>query len=148
MKKILLIAFVVAATGLRAQEMAKVMEDRAREMVRVISLDDREAWKKFIRENYTKALIDKPMQAKRQTSDDQGASQSSSTQEGNIEGKASMYQMLHNDFGSGKISSLNVTGETLKMSVSGGSGMAGTFTLKFSKEKPWLIDSIGIEVGN
>ena len=148
MRKYLMIAAVLAATAVQGQDMSKTMESRAREMVRVIGLTDREAWKKFIAENYTKALIEKPMQAKRQTSDDRSSSQSSSTQVGTIEGKAGMYQMLHNDFGAGTISSLNVTAETLKMVVQGGSGMAGTFTLKFSKEKPYLIDGIGVEVGN
>ncbi len=148
MKHALLIGLLASAATAQAQEMSKIMESRARELVRIIGLDDQEAWKKFIKENYTKALIDKPMQAKRQTSDDRSSSSSSNTQEGNIEGKARMYQMLHNDFGNGKINSLNITAETLKMSVSGGSGMTGTFTLKFTKEKPWLIDGIGVEVGN
>lgn len=149
MKKItILFLFTLLSAPLLAQEsMEKVMENRAREMYRVISLNEPEAWKKFIKENYTKALIDKPMQAKRQTSDGSRSSGSSATQEGNIEGKAAMYQMLHNDFAGGKISSLKSTGETLTMVVSGGD-MTGTFTLRFSKERPWLIDGIGIEVGN
>lgn len=148
MKRFLLPLLLIANVTVQAQEMTKVMEDRAREMVRVIGLNDKEAWKKFIRENYTKTLIEKPMQAKRQTSNDEGSSKTSSTEEGNIEGKAGMYQMLHNDFGGGKINSLKVNGETLTMTVSSGSGMAGTFTLKYSKEKPFLIDGLGVEVGN
>lgn len=149
MKKTLaLFTFIMIGVPLLAQEsMNKVMENRAREMYRVIGLNEPESWKKFIKENYTKALIDKPMQAKKQTSDGSRSSGGTSTQEGNIEGKAAMYQMLHNDFAGGKISSLKSSGETLTMVVTGGD-MTGTFTLRFSKEKPWLIDGIGIEVGN
>lgn len=147
MKKLtLLFCLALIGTAALAQEsMEKVMESRAREMFRVIGLDDKEAWKKFITENYTQALIEKPMQAKRDTGD--GAPSTASTQKGTVEGKAQMYQMLHNDFAGGKITAFTITGETAKMSVSS-SNLAGTFTLKFSKEKPWLIDSIGIEVGD
>jgi len=148
MKKVVLIAVLFLAVGAKAQDMGKVMESRAREMVRVIGLDDKEAWKKFIRENYTKTFIAKPMQSKKQTSGDTGSSSTASSEEGNVEGKAKMYQMLHNDFGGGKVSTLNISAETLKMTVTGSSGMTGTFSLKFSKEAPWLIDGLGIEVGN
>lgn len=142
---ILLFSLLLAGSAACAQDsMEKVMESRAREMFRVIGLDDKESWKKFITENYTRALIEKPMQAKRDTG---GGSPSATTEKGTVEGKAKMYEMLHNDFASGKITALTVKGETAKMSVSS-SNLAGTFTLKFSKEKPWLIDSIGIEVGN
>jgi hypothetical protein len=146
MKKLALL-FCLALTGFTAsaqESMEKVMESRAREMFRVIGLDDKEAWKKFITENYTQALIEKPMQAKRDTG---GGNPTSTTQKGTVEGKAQMYQMLHNDFAGGKITALTITGETVKMSASS-SNMAGTFTLKFTKDKPWLIDSIGIEVGD
>lgn len=148
MKQLLLLFLLAVSVAVCGQELTKTMESRAREMVRVIGLNDKEAWKKFIRENYTKALIEKPMQSKRQTSGDSGESSSSSTEEGNIEGKAGMYQMLHNDFGGGKITSLKYEGEKLTMLVSGSSGMVGTFTLKFTKEKPYLIDGLGVEVGN
>ena len=58
-----------------------------------------------------------------------------------------MYKMFHNDFGSGKITSLKVIGEKADMLVESGD-MKGTITLKFSKEKPYLIDGLGIQVGN
>lgn len=147
MKKLVLLALLISSSIVHAQD-AKVMEDRAREMVRVIGLSDKEAWKKFIQENYTKTLIEKPMQAKRTTSGGAADSNTASKEVGTVEGKAGMYQMLHNDFGNGKINSLKVEGENLTMSVASGSGMAGTFKLKFSKEKPYLIDGLGIEVGN
>ncbi len=144
MKKIIVLLWVFAWGSTPAQEMKKAMEDRAREMHRVIGLDDREAWKKFIRENYSKALIDKPMQAKRTTSEGGGGT---ATHEGNIEGKARMFEMLHKDFGGGTISSLTVNGTEAKMVING-SGLTGTFTLRFTPDKPWFIDAIGVEAGN
>jgi len=127
--------------------MEKVMEKRAREMHRVISLDDKEQWKKFIKENYTQALIDKPMQAKVQTSDNGSASSSTSETGDNVEAKAGMFQMLHNDFGGSKIVSLKPTGEKMEMVLKNDMGMMGTFNLTFEKASPYKIDRLGIEVG-
>ena len=127
--------------------MEKAMEKRAREMHRVIGLNSKDEWKKFIQENYTKALIDKPMQAKVSTSDSDAPNSSSETKSaGNIEAKASMFERLHDDFGGSKIASIKATGDKLEMVLDNGD-MAGTFVLKFSKEKPYLIDGMGIQVG-
>ena len=150
MKKAVFAVLLLTAINVAyAQDsMEKIMESRAREMFRVIGLDSPDQWKKFIKENYTKALIDKPMTAKVQGGDGGSATESkSNTTEGNIEGKVQMYKMFHNDFGSGKISSLKVIGEKVDMLVESGD-MKGTITLKFSKEKPYLIDGLGIQVGN
>lgn len=131
----------------KAQEKAKVMENRAREMVRVIGLDDREAWKGFIHKNFTKSLINKGMQAKTTTSDDEAVKTSSKPDEGNVEGKAGMFERLHGNFGVGKITSLTLDGEVAIIKVQG-TQFDGTFTLKFTRESPWLIDGLGIEAGN
>ena len=149
MKKIALIfCLTLAANVACAQEsMEKIMESRAREMYRVISLDEPESWKKFIKENYTKALIDKPMRSQVEGGGSAAGSATSQTHEGNIEGKASMYRMLHNDLGGGKISTIKITGEKVDMVVNS-SGTVGTISLKFSKEKPYLIDGLGVELGN
>lgn len=147
-QKFFLLGLLLILTGIcQAQEKSKLMETRAREMVRVIGLDDREAWKSFIRENFTKSLINKGMQAKTTTSDDTSVSKSNKADEGNIEGKAGMFERLHKDFGTPKVASLNIQGEVVKMVVSG-TNFDGTFTLRFTNESPWLIDGLGIEVGN
>ncbi len=142
-KSALLTLLLGIALSSGAQEMDKMMETRAREMIRVIGLNDRNEWKKFIEENYTKTLIDKPMRAQR----DGGEGNSTSNQGGNVEGKVAMYEMLHNDFAGGRITSLKATGNEIRMTVSSGD-LTGTFTLKFAKEKSWLVDGIGVEVGN
>lgn len=145
MKKLFtLLALTVTITAYGQDSMEKTMEARAREMSRVITLNNPEAWKKFIRENYTKALIEKPMQARRDTG---SGGASGTTQPGTVEGKAKMYEMLHKDFGSGNVTTLTVAGSEVKMVITA-YDLRGTFTLKFAKEKPWLIDGIRVEAGN
>jgi hypothetical protein len=70
MKKLttLLLLLTVLTSGVLAQT-ADVMEKRAREMHKAILSSDKEQWKKFINENYSQALIDKPMRAAVQTDD-------------------------------------------------------------------------------
>ena len=147
---ILIVAILGLGTPIIAQESAeKVMEKRAREMHRVIGLDDKEQWKKFIKENYTQALIDKPMRAVTETSDNSSTDASSKSQPkaaDNLEAKATMFQRLHEDFGKSKIISIKPGGEKLEMIVKSEDGLGATFILKFDKNKPYLIDGLGIEV--
>ena len=145
-KAITLVVFSLICTGIRAQEtMQQAMEKRAREMHRVIGLSDKEQWRKFIKENYTQALIDKPMKSQVTKSDDSGATSAKKEIPSNLDGKVNMFERLHNDFGEGKITSLKSTGEQLEMALSA-ADLTGTFTLKFSTAKPYLIDGIGIQV--
>ena len=126
------------------------MEKRAKEMHRVIGLTYKEQWKKFVKENYTQALIDKPMKARIESSEN--GSMSASTAEtkavDNLEAKAGMFQRLHNDFGNSKIISLTPTGEKMAMVLRNEMGLTGTFNLKFDKARPYKIDGLGIEVGD
>jgi len=147
--KIIVFIALFALPGIsQAQEKSKVMESRARDMVRIIGLDDREAWKNFIRDNFTKEMINKGMRAKTTAADDETtATKSTSTESGNIEGKADMFERLHGDFGAGKVTAFNIEGDVAKMKVLG-KQFEGTFILKFKKDSPWLIDGIGIEVDN
>jgi len=152
MNKIIAV-LIFACLGITASaqdSMEKVMEKRAREMHRVIGLTDKEQWKKFIKENYTQALIDKPMQAKVQTSENGKTSSSTFDTKAadNLEAKAGMFQRLHNDFGGSKILSLKPTGEKMEMVLKNDMGMMGTFNLKFDKASPYKIDGLGIEVGD
>lgn len=149
MKNVLCVFIVMSCFSVSAQEsMEKIMESRAREMVRVISLNDKEQWKKFIKENFTQAFIDKNMKAKVQTSDSNDGSTTESTKTAdNLETKAAMFARLHQDFGGGKISSLKTTADKVEMVVMD-SGLKGTFNLKFENKKPYLIDGLGIEAGN
>jgi len=144
-----LLAFISCVTITLAQESkAQVMEKRAREMHRVLGLSDRAEWKKFIQENYTQALIDKPMRAKVQTSDNGSDKSSESNSADNLEAKVDMFDRLHNDFGGSKITSLKVTGDNIEMILLGDMGLKGTFQLKFDPTKPFLISGMGISADN
>jgi|SRR5688572_3584650 len=151
MKRLVLIVAIVGwcIPSLAQESAEKTMEKRAREMHRVIGLDDQEQWKKFMKENYTQALIDKPMRAVAETSDN-GSTTTSSTNEAkaadNLEAKAAMFQRLHEDFGKSKIISIKPGEEKLEMIVKNDGGLSATFILKFDKSKPYLIDGLGIEV--
>lgn len=122
-----------------------VMEKRAREMHRVITLNDKEQWRKFIQDNYSQTLIDKPMRKKIVNQDDGGTQSETKTTAGNLEDKVNMFQNLHRDFAESQIASIKKVNQTLEMVLSGG-GTEGTFKLKFSEAKPYLIEGLGIEL--
>ncbi len=125
--------------------MQQVMEKRAREMHRVICLADKEQWRKFIKENYAQTLIDKPMHSQVSNSDNEGTTSEKKEIGNNLEGKVNMFQRLHNDFGDSKIVSIKPDGDKLKMELSS-SELSGTFNLKFSTVKPYLIEGLGIQI--
>ena len=148
MKK--LYAFLLISTlsiTTHAQEsMEKVMENRAREMYRVIDQTDKEQWRKFIKENYTQALINKPMRA---TIKEMGSGASAEVKnEDHLESKVNMFDRLHNDFGGSKITSIKQHENILNMTLDTGSGLMGNFELRFDKNKPYLIDGLGIRAEN
>ncbi len=149
MKLLLTILVCVIASTLWAQEIP-VMEKRAREMHRVIGLDDKQQWIKFIKENYTQALIDKQQTMKVQSNDNGNVSTSKEEmkEEDKLEAKAKMFARLHEDFGGSQIMSIKSKDENLEMVLNNGEGLIGTFKLRFEKTNPYRIDGIGIEAGN
>jgi hypothetical protein len=149
MKPVLtLIAFAIFYTTV-AQEVS-VMEKRAREMHRVINLSDKQEWIKFIKENYTQALIDKQQTMKVQSNENGNvsASEEEMKEADKLEAKAKMFARLHEDFGGSKIISLKTKQENLEMVLDNGDGLMGTFRLHYEKTNPYLIDGIGIEAVN
>jgi hypothetical protein len=122
--------------------------ERAREMYRVIGVDDKEQWEKFVRENYSKELLERTIRSKVSTSTEDGQGKSEEKTAKSIEEKAMLFRRLHNDFGQSKIVSLKPKDQDLEMILQNAEGLTGTFTLKFAAESPYLIDQIGIEVNN
>lgn len=147
MKKMIVLIFLwIPFTFSSAQESKeKVMEKRAREMYRVIGLDDKEQWKKFISENYTQALIDKPMTVKVEQSESDRSSASTKDTMAGVEEKSMMFQQLHSDFGASKLASLTTASQTVDMVLENKSGLRGIFKLTFEDKSPYLIRGIGIE---
>lgn len=144
-----LLVFLVLNQTAFAQE-SSTMEKRAREMHRVIGLDDKQQWIKFIKENYTQVLIDKQQTMKVQSNENGNVSTSKNEmkEEDKLEAKAKMFARLHEDFGGSKIVSIKSKEENLEMVLNNGEGLIGTFKLRFEKTEPYLIDGIGIEAGN
>lgn len=149
MKLLLTLVVLVIGSQTFAQEVS-VMAKRAREMHRVIGLDDKQQWIRFIKENYTQALIDKQQNMKVQSNENGNVSTSKEEikESDKLEAKAKMFARLHEDFGGSKIVSIKPEGNKLEMILNNGDGLIGTFKLLFDKNKPYLIDGIGIEAGN
>jgi hypothetical protein len=149
MNKLITLFFIFFAgtTVFAQQAKEKAMEKRAREMQRVIGVDDPAEWKKFVKENYTQALIDRPMKSTIQKAE--GGTESSETKSAdNLEGKVTLFQRLHEDFGKCEISSLKNADDKIEMVLKSGSGMNGVITLTFDKNKPYLIDAVRMNIRN
>jgi hypothetical protein len=145
MKSFMFILLPFLGLTVHAQDsMEKVMERRARELHRTIGLPNKEDWMKFVKENYAQSLIDRPMK----TRIDGPSGKTENKVEDNIEGKALMLGRLREEFGSSKVVSIKTDGEVATMVLDNGDGLLGTFKLKFVKSPPYLIEGLGIEVGN
>lgn len=141
------LAFLLLTLPLLAQDApATVMEKRAREMARVISVNDPAVWKKFIQENYTQALIDKPMRAK--VEGNGSAASTADSESTNLDSKAKFFERLHSDFGDHDLVSITTKDQQVEMVLLSAQGLRGTFKLTFEKTKPYLISGLGIEAGN
>jgi hypothetical protein len=148
MKNALIIVVMLISSAVFAQnDMAKMMEKRARDMHKAIVSNNKTEWKTFIKENYTETLINKPMRAQKVTSENGSTSSRVDNTAANIDSKADMFAQLHDDFGSSNISSLIVEVDKVTMTLRN-EQMTGVFTLRFENKSPWLIDGLGIEVEN
>lgn len=147
--KNLLITIVALVLGLRANSKTSVhpeMEKLARAFHGVIGKQDEAGWKKFILENYTQALINKPLKTKIEKSDGEPATTENTEATNQIDSKVAMYARLHNDFGNSKIISIAPEGEQLSMVLQNSSGLTGNFTFTFEKKQAYLIDGLKVEV--
>jgi hypothetical protein len=149
MKKLFTIAvlsiFTMMAIGQDTQE--KIMEGRATEFYRVLGLQDRGQYKKFMQENYTKAFLEKPVALNRVVVEagEEKPSQVKNKSMDKLDQKADMYQQLHDDFGGSKLVSLKRTENKIEMVLKSSSGLMGTFTLSFEKNKPYLMEGLGVQ---
>jgi hypothetical protein len=139
-----LILFSISSIFSPQEISLQTMEKKAKEMIRVISLSDESAYRKFIKENYTEQLINKPMRRKVDSPD--GSKATEDKAESNGEAKVKMYGMLHGDIGNGKILSMKRDGDKLTVDVSGDTGSSVTFVLTFLKTEPGLIDGFSVQM--
>lgn len=148
MKKLVAIAmfslFVVFAA--QSQDKKAIIENRCREMVRVIIAGEKDEWRKFIKENYTEAWINKKMRAQIQGGPDAGAQTNTTTDEmANLEAKVGLFQRLHDDLGKGTITNLKVDGDNADVQVKGETGLDLSLSLKFIPDAPHLIDGLSVQ---
>jgi len=122
------------------------MEKRCRELHRVLGISDKEVWKKFMKDNYTAAFLERPIKSSVQTSHSGQSTTSAESSASNLDEKAEMLQRLHNDFGESKIVTLKATEETVEMILENTAGLKATFNVKFEPKKPYLIDGLRIQV--
>jgi hypothetical protein len=152
MKNILTVfILLVSLSGFSQSDKSKVLDQRARNFHKAITTNDKAEWKKYMLENFTQALIERPMRAKVVTSEaDNASATSSTTSETQTEEKLTMFARLHEDFGKGKINGVTTEDNSVRMTITTDGGMTGVFRFDAEPKSPWLIDklSIQVEAGN
>jgi hypothetical protein len=130
-------------------DQTKQMEKEAREMFRIIGINDKEVWMKFMKEHFTKNLQEKPFRKQVATSNDKDVviSKSDDTQQPQLEAKLGLFEQLHQDFGKGKITSIKTAGNESEVNLEN-QGMKAILKLKFTEKAPYLIDGLNINVKN
>jgi hypothetical protein len=134
--------------ALGQQQKNNVMEGRAREMHRIMGINDPSQWKKFIQENYTPAFLEKPMRMSVETNSDGRTPSEQPKAADPLEAKIEMLHQLHADFHNSEILSITADGNTVTMQLKNQQGLLGNFILRFEKSEPYRIDGLGIEVEN
>ena len=112
-----------------------------------MGLDDKEQWKKFMNDNYTKAFLERPVKTSIKTNDKESSTSASATSTAEkLEDKLKIFERLHDDFANSKIVSLKPVDEKVEMIIENESRMKGTFSISFENKKPYLIDGIRAEM--
>lgn len=141
----LLICFFAFSDAVGQDKRQATMEKRVNELHRVMGLSDKEQWKTFMLENYSKSLMERPVRSNKITEEGSTTSTSATTAD-KLEEKLKMFERLHRDFGSSKVVSMKTVDEKIEMILENTSGLKGNFSIAFEKLTPFLIDGINIEI--
>jgi hypothetical protein len=144
---LLMIAVTFSAIAQKT-EAVRTMEKRANEFHRMITVNDRNAWIKFMQENFTKKLQEKPFKKNVQKKDQETdvlISKSEKDEAATLEGKTALFDQLYRDFGTAKIKSLKTENNKSEM-ILDNNGVMATLTIKYAEQAPYLIDGLGIEI--
>jgi hypothetical protein len=126
----------------------KQMEKQAREMFRVVTINDKSLWMKFMQENFTKNLQEKPFRKEVATTNDKDVVISKSDETNTqLEAKLGLFEQLHQDFGKGKITSIKTVSNESEVNLES-EGLNATLKLTFTTKAPYLIDGIKVNVKN
>ncbi|MCE2994041.1 MAG: hypothetical protein LW863_00495 [Flammeovirgaceae bacterium] len=134
--------FVVFAA--QAQDKKTIIENRCKELVRVLNLGEKDQWRKFIQENCTEAWINRKMRLQVQGGPD-GAAPAANNETTELESKVGLFQRFHDDLGKGTISNIKIDGDNADVQVKGETGLDLSFALKFTPAAPHLIDGLGVQ---
>jgi hypothetical protein len=129
----------------QAQDKKTIIENRCKELVRVLNLSEKDQWRKFIKENCTEAWINKTMRLQVQGGPDGGAPANSSNEMTELEAKVGLFQRFHDDLGNGTITNIKIDGDNADVQVKGETGLDLSFALKFTPAAPHLIDGLGVQ---
>ena len=147
MKKLFLLICIFVFAGAFGQDKRQAtMEKRANELHRVMGLTDKEQWKKFMQENYSKSLLERPVKSTIKTNEEGSTTSPSATTADKLEEKLKMFDRLHQDFGNSKVVSMKTVNEKIEMTVENSSGLKGNFNMTFEKLTRFLIDGINIQI--
>jgi hypothetical protein len=147
MKNLLFLCCFFAVFICLAQDKKQaVKEKRARDLHRVMGLNDREQWKKFMTENYSKAMLERPVKTDIETSESSTSSGTSGATADKLEEKLKVFDRLHKNFPNSKIISLKPVSERIEMVVENSDGLRGNFTFEFERDSPFLINRIAVEI--
>jgi hypothetical protein len=135
--------FVVFAA--QAQDKKAIIENRCKELVRVLNQSEKDQWRKFIKENYTEAWINKKMRLQVQGGPDGSAPANTSNEATELESKVGLFQRFHDDLGKGTITNIKIDGDNADVQVKGESGLDLAIALKFIADAPHLIDGLGVQ---
>jgi hypothetical protein len=134
--------FIVLAT--QAQDKKTIIENRCKELVRVLNLGEKDQWRKFIQENCTEAWINRKMRLQVQGGPD-GAAPAANNEATELETKVGLFQRFHDDLGKGTITNIKIDGDNADVQVKGETGLDLSFALKFTPAVPHLIDGLGVQ---
>ena len=141
-----LICFFALVAAFGQDKRQATMEKRVTELHRVMGLNEKEQWKKFMLENYSKSLLERPVKSTTKTSEEGSTTSTSATTADMLEEKLKMFEKLHRDFGSSRVVSLKTVNDKIEMILENTSGLKGNFNIAFEKKTPFLIDGINIEI--
>src|ERR1700741_2930726 len=118
MKNLFLLICFVASIGASGQDAKQAtMEKRAREMYRVLGLNDKAQWKKFMTDNYTKAYLERPVTTNVTTDNESESSNTQKSTANTLEEKLKIFGRLHEEFGKSKILSFKPVNGKIEMVV-------------------------------
>ena len=147
MKTLISFLFVfIAFSAISQSDNTKRLEQRAKDFHDAISKNDKDIWLNYMKENFTNALIERPMRAQVATTESDGTSNNTTNAETKIDAKVSMFRQLHGDFGKSRLRSVKVSGKKIEMILFSENGMKGIFSFEVEEKSPWRIDSMTIEV--